>query len=70
MGAVPTHTALNDEAYCAKNGTDNDHGMQADEAPLKEVPYREPLFPPAVIGVTNHKTREHKKEIHSQVAVG
>ena len=55
MGSVPTNTTLHEEAKSPYQRTDNDHRVQANEAPLEEVPHRESFIPATVIGITDDK---------------
>lgn len=65
---IPDRAALKVEHDGSDQGSDHDHGLQADQPALEEVADGH-LFPPVVVGVADDEAGENEEEIDGQVSV-
>ena len=65
---IPDRAALKVEHDGSDQGSDHDHGLQADQPALEEVADGH-LFPPVVVGVADDEAGENEEEINGQVSV-
>src|ERR1700748_23161 len=56
------------KAGCADKHPHDDHGLQPLQAAFKKTAYGE-LAPSVIVSVTDHKPRQNKEEVDSQVTV-